>query len=522
MLAFFPECYDDELLFSILGRYHLMSGNRSYRSTLTDLYGFDTVRGVVELPSHLRRLCDNVPKEVFKSPFVVVERHTLFPYYDPFLADDTARSVLESMIGDDGNRIRTQSGIVAGSVSTPAYLRFCPQCKFEDEQRWGHAYWHRIHQIPGVLICPNHVVWLQNSTTHYNLRTSIQKYEILSICSTSSTISESIELNTHLIFIANQSQWLLSHKVSRHSLNRLRSFYVQRLYSLGYVTEHGTIRFRKLIPAFVGFFGNELLNIMHSDISAGDQDTWLHKVLRKPRVSCHPLRHILLLEFVGESTSSLFHSIQRDNVTTTVNIVKRARWQSLEDMKHTSREVLQSKRTEWSKHVVSLPTASRTELRRFWPSLYSWLYRNDRLWLMENMPRPMRQRYRNNRVDWKQRDLEIASEISEAIAHIKSNAPPVRVSVSRVGKEIGRLSLLEHHLDKLPRCRELLEKSTETIEAFRMRRVHFTAQDLREKSEEMVKWKLERLAGLRPDYGPAVEHCIIQELAMGDGGMHQC
>lgn len=523
MLGFFPEPYDDELLFSVLGRYHLMSGNRSYKSTLTDLFQIDTVRGVVDLPSHLNRLSNTVQCGVFQSPLEIVENHTLFPYYGSFLASETARSVLDSMIGDDGNSIRTQSGIVAGSVSTPGYLKSCPQCRSEDERHWGQAYWHRVHQIPGVLMCPEHAAPLQNSVVHYTLRVSIQKFDVLSSSSISPVVHYPVEWNANLLFIAKQARWLLDHRLEFHQLSDFRKFYVQCLHSLGYVTEHGTVRFRKLIPSFGGFFGHAFLDLMDSDIWADDQDTWLHKVLRKPRVSCHPLRHTLLLAFLGESMSSMFLEMKTGAAT---KVVVEQNTRTLdgginrsEGMRGTLVETLQGKREEWRIHVTGLPTASRAELRKSQPALYAWLYRHDRPWLMENMPQPKRGSHRNNRVNWKQRDLQIASEILEAVARLKSISPPVRVTVSRVGKEIGRLSLLEQHLDKLPRCKELLEKSTETIEIFRIRRVHSTAEDLRGKSEELVKWKLERQAGLRPDYGAAVEHCIIQELEMGNGEM---
>lgn len=507
MLGFFPEPYDDELLFSILARYHLMSGNRSYKSTLTDLFQIDNIRGVVDLPSHLNRLSTTIQCGVFHSPLDIVENHTLFPYYGPFLGDQIAHAVLQSMIGDDGRSVRTQSGIVAGGVSTPEYLRFCAQCRSEDEKRWGQPYWHRVHQIPGVLMCPNHATPLQDSVIHYTLRASIQKFDVLSSNSTSPTVQYPVEWSANLLFIARQARWLLEHRLAFHQLSDFRKFYVQRMRGLGYVTERGTVRFQKLIPSFEAFFGHAFLNTMNSDIRGDCQDTWLHKVLRKPRVSCHPLRHSLLLAFLGESMSSMFHGMKAEEV---IKVVVENGTRGLHA--GVPAETLQCKRAEWSNHMASFRTASRTELRKFRPALYAWLYRNDRGWLMQNMPTPRRQPRKNNRVNWSQRDVSIAIELSEAIAHLKSISPPVRITVSTVGKEIRRLSLLEQHLDKLPRCKELIEKSIESTEAFRVRRIRSTAEELREESEELVRWKLVRLAGLRPDYGPMVEECILQEL----------
>lgn len=38
MISFFPTPYEDELLYSILARYHLRSGNISYVDTNKDLF----------------------------------------------------------------------------------------------------------------------------------------------------------------------------------------------------------------------------------------------------------------------------------------------------------------------------------------------------------------------------------------------------------------------------------------------------------------------------------------------------
>ena len=39
MLAFFPEPYEDELLYGLLSRYHFYSGNIDFKDTLRELFG---------------------------------------------------------------------------------------------------------------------------------------------------------------------------------------------------------------------------------------------------------------------------------------------------------------------------------------------------------------------------------------------------------------------------------------------------------------------------------------------------
>ena len=303
VLPFFPTPYDDELLYSVLGRYHQMTANTSFKATLQDLFGLDTIIAVTDLPSHLSRLCSQLPDSMY--PTIIIQRHTLFPYLSPFLPANRARQVYESMVADSGGGINSRIGLMASGVSEPRFLRLCPTCASMEEQVYGQTYWHRVHQLPGVLVCPMHKVKLISTQVSYHSprRQVFETPPLRQI-----RCLETVEvLDGNLSFVAEQSFWLLTNSVSL-TLEQIREFYVSRLGRYGYVTECGNIRFRQLIPSFVAFYGDEFLNTMDSNITEDAEDTWLHKVLRKPRVSCHPLRHILLLKYLGCSLSDLFES----------------------------------------------------------------------------------------------------------------------------------------------------------------------------------------------------------------------
>lgn len=49
---------------------------------------------------------------------------------------------------------------------TPLHFRVCPFCVRVDREQFGEPYWHRIHQVPGVLACPHHSVYLENSSVY--------------------------------------------------------------------------------------------------------------------------------------------------------------------------------------------------------------------------------------------------------------------------------------------------------------------------------------------------------------------
>lgn len=53
---------------------------------------------------------------------------------------------------------------------------------------------------------------------------------------------------------------------------------------------------------------------------------------------------------------------------------------------------------------------------------------------------------------------------------LNSEGKPERITISKIGKKIGRLSLLEKHLDKLPLTKDYLQKHIESVEDFQKKK----------------------------------------------------
>ena len=46
--------------------------------------------------------------------------------------------------------------------------KYCPKCALRDRECYGEAYWHRVHQLQGVTVCPEHGVPLIESAVRRN------------------------------------------------------------------------------------------------------------------------------------------------------------------------------------------------------------------------------------------------------------------------------------------------------------------------------------------------------------------
>jgi hypothetical protein len=155
---------------------------------------------------------------------------------------------------------------------------------------------------------------------------------------------------------------------------------------------------------------------------------------------------------------------------------------------------------------------SKTELRKLAPDVYAWLYRCDRQWLNDNSPNLKQPKSSFDRVDWSVRDAEILIQVKSAVERLLQNNKPVRITVGRIGATLELKSLLEKHLDKLPRTKAYLKLVTETIEDFQMRRIEWAVEELDRQGEEIKEWKILRLASLRQDVSDRVREFLEKKL----------
>lgn len=154
MIAFFPEIFPDELLYSQLARYHAKSGYMIYRSAAEDLFNNPTVRPDIDFVNKLSLdALNNITRTV--SIESIIEKHTMFAYYGKFLNQDRRNTAFRALVSMQGN-YNNLLPMPKRKKDTDRFLRYCPLCANNDRLNFGEAYWHRIHQMQGVNICPVH------------------------------------------------------------------------------------------------------------------------------------------------------------------------------------------------------------------------------------------------------------------------------------------------------------------------------------------------------------------------------
>lgn len=612
MLGYFPRFYNDELLYSIISRYHMASGNQNYKITLEEMFNCNKLVPILEFASNLSELINNLPANFEIESKNIVQNHTIFPLYSPFLPEERKQSIIKTMLYNDGRGLKTKIGMIAGSICKKDDLMYCPQCSKEEYEKYGESYFHRLHQAQGVLTCPIHRCLLKKYPLIRNNQSRIKYIKF-----DNSILDENVEYvarsNDMLIKIAKNVAYILNNDLNNYNQEKVHKKYMGLLRKRGFLSFNNKIKQREIYEKFTCYFGEDLLNALESNVDYNNEYNWLKVLLRNSKRVVHPLRQILFIMFINESTEEFFSddthedTVQRypclnhfcenynklniDDYKITADyktrepiitvkctcgfvysrrlykdiytvgrikeygelwernlynllIEKKYNIKSLAKMMkcdpktivrysdklglrkflNTNMNIKYKEKSEPHNIVVDSKeykenilnyikqnyNASIQNIKNHLYKQYIWLYRNDRQWLDENLPQKKKASLSvgYGRVDWNKRDDEILILLKEEYKNILMIEKRPRITKSFISRRIGKLAILEKHLNNLPKCKRYINDVIETVEQYQIYRINNVAQAMIEEGEEAKRWKIIKKAGLRLEITEKVSNAI--------------
>ena len=87
----------------------------------------------------------------------------MFPYYARFLPIERRQKAFGQLM-NMSKSFNDTLYIRRNKTQHRPWLRYCPLCAESDRKQYGEAYWHRLHQLDHIDICPIHGCHLLNST----------------------------------------------------------------------------------------------------------------------------------------------------------------------------------------------------------------------------------------------------------------------------------------------------------------------------------------------------------------------
>nr|WP_083685246.1 TnsD family Tn7-like transposition protein [Massilia putida] len=301
----------EETIFGIVSRYHILSGHSSSVDTLLELLSRRGICISSSLPSSLHLIFQHLPLPL-QTAEELAERHTPLPYFRAFANPVHYAAIAQSVTMGRACNSKITLGLLASRIGAEDVLRFCPECAKYDREVTGVATWYRVHQLPGVLLCPYHRAPLFENRC---LVRRLKRQQLFLPDSTKEDWSKEYNISVidkrayeKLFRVALLSAQLFQHRPEPAKANTWRNQYLAHFSERGLLTPALRIRQLQLQSEFVDFWSDlksltpfaELLDRCKRD------DSWLANLYRRSRSAHHPLMHVLLIGLLADNINSFF------------------------------------------------------------------------------------------------------------------------------------------------------------------------------------------------------------------------
>lgn len=252
-------------------------------------------------PHYLDRIASLLPEKVGLTTRCLIDNTTIYPYFHPFLPAVRGETFIGYL---KGTQLHDYFALGMGKMRYPktTQLRFCKSCWREETETFGEPFWRRLHQLPGVLVCPSHQAPLLESPISLLAAQKAYYPASLRLVEKSTICGEFSDLLTEkLLAIAQDSQWLLENGLQYGPYEDTYARFIRYFYNAGLSTLSGQLKQKEINVALQEHFGVELLKLM----DAYDESIGTLWTIRIPHIM-HPLFHIFLTELLATSTADFF------------------------------------------------------------------------------------------------------------------------------------------------------------------------------------------------------------------------
>ena len=318
MSGLFPALLPDELFYSAAARFQELMQFRSVSAVRMSMFGSIDVTAVVDLPSRLQQFLDRLPAGHPYTAGELIRKHTLFPYYEPFVTSSRAHAAFAAMRDGASRGIHRLLNVTGTGVAAPAHLRYCMKCVGEQNAGFGIAYWRRLHQVPGIVVCPDHQEPLRQSSIERRARVDRAGYQALSesVSKTGSVLRVPDRDVERHAGIAREVEWLLTADGCTADLPALRMGYRRMAREAGWMDSANRVMTRALERALFDSYGSEFFKVAGIRLSrTGSGDTWISRIFQLPIFFQIPMRHLVVLGFFGARACELLSGSQEEPYT---------------------------------------------------------------------------------------------------------------------------------------------------------------------------------------------------------------
>lgn len=297
--------FADETFLSILSRYHALYESCSTTALLSHFLGGRGQCLHASIPSGLERFYQTAPIGLWRDFEDFLERHTLLPYYRPFLNPRAAGKLKRLPDRFDLTSKDLPLSAQGGKANTAP--RFCPACMHGDVKTLGQPYWRRNHQIPGVLICHVHGVRLIDRCPHCGALSRHRAHLFLPRlkCECGYAFSDAAPSSAvpdiwqnRALSLARFCSGLLDAKLGPINPSLLLAFYRSTLHDRKYYQSARRSKLQLWLD-LLGYYTPDFFEKIGLNAPAKVRPTWFARLTTHSiEYTRHPLHHALLLAFL--------------------------------------------------------------------------------------------------------------------------------------------------------------------------------------------------------------------------------
>ena len=312
ILGHFPVLFEGETLYSAYARLaqRFQLPDFAFRKLLfTKPHVLSTA--MISLPYDLGKLVSILPRGCNYSLEYLVAKHTLAGYFRPFLPLSQFDDLLAEMQSARG--IGRRSTLINNYIRHP-YMQYCLLCAREDRALHGCTFWHLEHQAPGVLVCRQHRIWLEQTSIPIKSTTHASGYYFYDADAYISLalprfLNLDDKLDRVLLHVAEETHWLLKQqRPSEHAT--LKERYIPLLAERRFATQNQKIFTHRLVDAFKDAYPPQYLELLGIPIDENVSRNWVATLVQRTHFSSkgttNPLRNILLIHLLGRSLETFF------------------------------------------------------------------------------------------------------------------------------------------------------------------------------------------------------------------------
>lgn len=307
MIGFFPNPYPDELFYSICARYSGRVKFPNKKTAAKNFFGSKNNSAIVDFPSHLDRFISVLPPGHGFTSDEIINKNTLLPFFQPFIPVDRLKIIKKEMKSASGLRLQSRMGLKVKQLRPITYLCYCSACVIEDIKEYGETYWHRIPQLAGICVCPDHGCFFSDS----EIESGRQSAAFFIPANSTIKITKPIYLDSasknhrQLLKMAKDAKWLLSQDAIIPGTDLVRFRYYNALLKKGFAYYNGRIKVSEFQKAFDKCFSSDIFDSIGRISGRSD---WIVKVLLSSNtgITYHPVRHLLLMTFLEKSAEGFF------------------------------------------------------------------------------------------------------------------------------------------------------------------------------------------------------------------------